>query len=82
MRRVAAPLHRYVRALEMGAIILVEICAVHESAFGTKRTSHSCRRMSAFGGKADIAQTPENCPLMTQSGHCTIPNQRCTKMRS
>jgi hypothetical protein len=25
------------------------------SAFGTKRTSHSCRRMSAFGGKADIA---------------------------
>jgi DNA-binding response OmpR family regulator len=30
-------------------------CAMHESAFGTKRTS-SCRLpMSAFGGKADIA---------------------------
>jgi hypothetical protein len=25
------------------------------SAFGTKRTLHSCRLMSAFGGKADIA---------------------------
>ena len=27
------------------------------SAFGTKRTSHSCRRMSAFGGKADMTRT-------------------------
>jgi ABC transporter substrate binding protein len=31
--------------------------AVRESAFGTKRTSRSCRSMSAFGGKADIAGT-------------------------
>jgi len=30
--------------------------AVHESAFGTKRTCPSRRSMSAFGGKADIAQ--------------------------
>jgi hypothetical protein len=29
--------------------------AVHESAFGTKRTGKRCRLMSAFGGKADIA---------------------------
>jgi ABC transporter substrate binding protein len=28
--------------------------AMHESGSGTKRTSYSCRRMSAFGGKADI----------------------------
>src|SRR6516165_1410469 len=27
------------------------VCAGHESAFGTKRTSHPRRRMSAFGGK-------------------------------
>ena len=25
--------------------------------------------MSAFGGKADIPDTPHQCPLMTQSGH-------------
>jgi hypothetical protein len=29
--------------------------AVHESVIGTKRTSYSRCRMSAFGGKADIA---------------------------
>jgi hypothetical protein len=29
--------------------------AVHESAFGTKRTFQSLSAMSAFGGKADIA---------------------------
>jgi hypothetical protein len=28
---------------------------VHESAFGTKRTSSCHPAMSAFGGKADIA---------------------------
>src|SRR5262249_1890925 len=38
-----------------GTIILLEICAVHESAYGTKRTSRGCVPMSAFGGKADIA---------------------------
>jgi len=32
---------------------------------GTKRTFQSCRRMSAFGGKADIGATL----LLTQSGH-------------
>jgi hypothetical protein len=25
--------------------------------------------MSASGGKADIPDTPHQCPLMTQSGH-------------
>jgi hypothetical protein len=30
------------------------------SAFGTKRTSESTHLMSAFGGKADIAQTSDN----------------------
>jgi hypothetical protein len=41
----------------MGAIILVEICAVHEAAYGTKRTSKMFPLMSAFGGKAGIART-------------------------
>src|SRR6516165_369152 len=27
------------------------------------------RRMSTSGGKADIPDTPYQCPLMTQSGH-------------
>ena len=31
---------------------------VHESAFGTKRTSELTPPMSAFGGKADIQLTP------------------------
>jgi len=30
--------------------------AVHEPAFGTKRTCRSRQRMSAFGGKADIGR--------------------------
>src|SRR6516165_2954212 len=30
------------------------IFALHESAFGTKRTCPSCRSMSAFGDKADM----------------------------
>src|SRR5262249_54125278 len=30
--------------------------AVHESAFGTKRTSRHAQPMSAFGGKADIGR--------------------------
>jgi hypothetical protein len=34
--------------------------AVHESAFGTKRTCRMAQSMSAFGGKADIAETSEN----------------------
>jgi hypothetical protein len=31
-----------------------KIAAVHESAFGTKRTSQQCFARSAFGGKADM----------------------------
>jgi hypothetical protein len=30
--------------------------ALHESAYGTKRTSESTRLMAAFGGKADISE--------------------------
>jgi hypothetical protein len=43
------------------------IAAVHESAFGTKRTSEADGSMSAFGGKEDIAQIIGL--LLTQSGH-------------
>jgi len=42
--------------------------AVHESAFGPKQTSWSRRRMSAFGGKADIktaAQITIRPPIRT-----------------
>ncbi len=38
------------------------------SAIGTKRTSWCRRRMSAFGGRADITLTCR-CLLLTQSGH-------------
>jgi len=38
----------------------VVIAAAHESAFGAKRTFQSRSAMSAFGGKADIAQTSLN----------------------
>ena len=38
------------------------------SAFGTQQTLMSTLSMSAFGGKADIPDTPHQCPLMTQSG--------------
>jgi hypothetical protein len=34
--------------------IATHFAAVHESVIGTKRTSRSRCRMSAFGGKADI----------------------------
>jgi hypothetical protein len=29
--------------------------------------------MSASGGKADIPDTPHQCPLMTQGGHAACP---------
>src|SRR6516225_9357951 len=32
----------------------MDFAAVHDSAFGTKRTSRRAQSMSAFGGKADI----------------------------
>jgi hypothetical protein len=41
--------------------------AVHESGYGPKRTSQCAQPMSAFEGKADIAQTSENVRL-TLSG--------------
>jgi hypothetical protein len=44
----------------MGTIILLEICAVHESAYGTKRTSQQAKPMSASGGKADISLVPKD----------------------
>jgi hypothetical protein len=37
--------------------------ALHESAYGTKRTSRQAQPMSAFGGKADIAATEWNFNL-------------------
>jgi hypothetical protein len=38
-----------------GVIEQLFFAAVHESAFGTKRTSRTFSCLSAFGGKADIA---------------------------
>ena len=40
--------------MEVGTSILLEICAVHKSLFGTKRTSSDVRSSVANGGKADI----------------------------
>ena len=37
--------------------------AMHMSQFGTKQTSRSRGRMSAFGGKADIALISDNVCL-------------------
>jgi hypothetical protein len=37
--------------------------AVHESAFGPKRTSLAAPHMSAFGGKADMAYCGANVRL-------------------
>jgi hypothetical protein len=42
--------------------------ALHESAFGPKRTSLVAPHMSAFGGKADIAQISHRS-AMAQSRH-------------
>ena len=39
------------------------------SAIGTKRTSQGAELMSAFRGKADIARTCFDDPLLTQSRH-------------
>jgi len=38
------------------------------AAFGIERTCHPLSAMSAFGGKADMADALQ-CPLLTQSGH-------------
>jgi hypothetical protein len=38
----------------------MNFAAVHEFAFGPKRTFQVHAVMSAFGGKADIMQTSEN----------------------
>ena len=37
------------------------------------KTSISTMNMSALGGKADIPDTPHQCPLMTYSGHLHSP---------
>src|SRR5262249_27116501 len=52
-----------------GDRIAVFFSAMRMSAFGTKRTCQTCRSMSAFGGKADIAPVMTFRPLLTQSGH-------------
>jgi hypothetical protein len=41
-------------------VIAIFFAALHESAFGTKRTSLWSRSMSAFGGKADISGATKN----------------------
>ena len=38
-------------------------------AYGTKQTLMLTMSMPASGGKADIPDTPHQCPLMTQSRH-------------
>jgi hypothetical protein len=43
------------------------IAAVHESAIGPKRTSVFALRMSAFGGKADMALTSENVRFLPKA---------------
>jgi hypothetical protein len=48
---------------------LENACAGNMSANGTKQTSILTLSMSVLGGKADIPDTPHQCPLMTQSGH-------------
>jgi hypothetical protein len=55
--------------------------AVHESAFGTKRTWQSRSPMSAFGGKADIAATKGvrvfNYRTKCREAHCwTVASRR------
>jgi hypothetical protein len=42
------------------------------SAIGTEQTLMPTMSMSASGGKADIPDTPHQCPLMTLSGHAEI----------
>ena len=49
------------------------IAALHESAIGTKRTSPSALHMSAFGGKADIAQGSPATWLLTQVDVRSLP---------
>jgi response regulator receiver domain-containing protein len=48
---------------------LASFAAVHESVFGTKRTSGHAQSMSAFGSKDGHRPDTAQCPLLTQSGH-------------
>jgi hypothetical protein len=43
-----------------GDRITIIFAALHESAFGPKQARTSAPQMSAFYGKADIAQTSQN----------------------
>src|SRR5262249_29239335 len=45
------------------------LAALHESAFGTKRTTRAFSCLSAFGGKADKVQAEREVRFWTQSGH-------------
>ena len=42
------------------ANVKISLANSEPSTHGTKRTSSMCQLMSAFGGKADIAQTSKN----------------------
>src|SRR5262249_28016437 len=48
---------------------IAQFAAVHESAFGTKRTFRHVCSLSAFGGKADIICSFRAFPLLTRTGH-------------
>jgi hypothetical protein len=50
----------FARRCGRGDRIAAVFAALHMSAIGTKRTFRDCVPMSAFGGKADIAQTGLN----------------------
>ena len=54
-----------------GDRIAMFYAAVHESAFGTKRTFRGVVPMSAFGGKADISRTFRNVRLV-QFGRAVV----------
>ena len=41
-------------AMNVGAVIRLAICAVHESLPGPKRTWRDVRLESAFGGRAEV----------------------------
>ena len=55
----------------------LDFAAVHEFAFGTKRTNRPHRVLSPIGLTADTSghRPSTACPLMTQSGHRRVLSQ-------
>ena len=54
----------------------------HADALAPQQISISTMNMSALGGKADIPDTPHQCPLMTQSGHSSVISLTGTRGRT